>query len=80
MIQKIIKVGNSIGVIIPNEIAKKAGLKVGKKVFVEKDPNGSTVLINEDANVLSSITPGFLNIVENINKKYGVALKNLATR
>ena len=79
MIQKIIRVGNSLGIIIPNEVARKSNLKVGKKVFIDKDPNGSTVLISENANTFkSSVTPDFLKIVNSINKKYGTALRNLA--
>ncbi len=77
--QKIITVGNSLGVIIPKELAKKTGLKSGSKVFVDKDPNGQSIVINKNARAFdSSITPDFLRIVGNINKKYGPALKELA--
>lgn len=79
MQQKIVRIGNSIGVIIPKDIAKKSGIKAGSKVYVDKDPNGSSIIINKDATALSSsITPDFLKIVNNVHKKYGPALRRLA--
>lgn len=81
MIQKIIKVGNSLGVLIPRELVAQVGLVAGNKVYMEKDPNGTSIVINKNSKVFSSsITPDFLRIVDNINKKYGVALKNLAKK
>lgn len=79
MLQKVIQVGNSLGVVIPKDMAKKTGLKAGSNVYVQKDPNGPSIVINSNTPVFdSSITPDFLRIVSNINKKYGPALKELA--
>ena len=80
MIQKIIPIGNSIGILIPREIANKAGLKAGIKVHIENDPTGSSISINKNATLArSSLTPDFARIMAAINKKYGPALKKLAS-
>ncbi len=77
--QKVIQVGNSLGIVIPKELAKKSGLKAGSNVYIQKDPNGPSIVINSKSRVFdSSITPDFLRIVSGINKKYGPALKELA--
>lgn len=79
MEQKIIQVGNSAAVVIPKQLLTEAGLDVGNKVVVEKDPNGLTIAISrKGATFASSITPEFIAIIERINKKYGPALKKLA--
>ncbi len=78
MTQKIIKVGNSLGIVIPKDLALQVGIKAGNEVFVEKDPNGMSIVVNKNKVFDSSITPDFLKIVGNINKKYGPALSELA--
>lgn len=79
MQQKIIPIGNSVGVIIPKELIDKIGLQVGSEVFIDKDPHGTSILIHKDKDALkSSLTPGFLKIVNNIHLKYGNALQELA--
>lgn len=81
MLQKIIQIGNSIGVVIPKELARQTGVKAGSKIYMEKDHNGSTILISKNQKSFnSSITPDFLRIISNINKKYGPALQELANK
>ncbi len=80
MLQSVIKVGNSIGVIIPKALAGKS-LKRGDKVFVEKDPASGTYLIHKNGKkTTSSITPHFLQVLDRVNKQYGRAFRAIANR
>lgn len=81
MKQRVIQIGNSVGITIPKKILKEAGLKNGSSVYVEKDPNGKTIYITQKEKVFnSSITPDFLGILEKVNKRYDPALRKLAKK
>ena len=78
MEQKVIQIGNSIGVIIPQVLAKNK-LKPGDIVRVEKDPASNTFFISKDKkDAISSITPHFLAVLDRVNKQYGRALRAIA--
>lgn len=80
MFQNIIKIGNSIGVIIPKTLAGKS-LKPGDKVFMEKDSASGTFLIHKNGKgTISSITPHFLQVLERVNKQYSKAFEAIAKR
>ncbi|MEX2012796.1 MAG: AbrB/MazE/SpoVT family DNA-binding domain-containing protein [Candidatus Levyibacteriota bacterium] len=79
MTQKIIQIGNSTGIILPKELLMKKGLKAGSAVFIE-DSNDDLIIISKTAGNYSSITPGFVKILEKVNKKYGPALRALAQK
>ena len=80
MQQKVIQIGNSIGVIIPQSLAKNS-LKVGDIVMVEKDQASGMYIISKNGkSKTSSITPHFLSVVERVNKQYGQALKEIAQK
>lgn len=85
MEQKLIKIGNSLGVIIPQTLRKNTSLKVGDTVLVEKDSEGEMFLIRtkkgskknkkEDA-----LDPAFLTWLEKFNARYKKALTELANK
>lgn len=80
MEQKVIQVGNSIGVVIPQTLAK-GNLKPGDTVIVEKDPAGDRYFISKSKKgSIPSITPHFLEVLERVNKQYGPALRELAAK
>ena len=82
MLQKIIKVGNSAGIIIPKDLRKKLGMKPGSKVIVEEGPRKSTLIVRKKGvgAGASSITPEFIDIIERINKRYSRAFRELAEK
>lgn len=80
MTQKIVQIGNSLGIIIPKNLMEGLGLKVGEKVFLEKDPYGKTLRISAEENSTSSITPDFLRIIEKVHKHYSKALLELSQK
>ena len=77
--QTIVRIGNSVGVIIPKSLQENDRLKPGDKVSVDRDKiSGSFVVSKNGSKKQSSITPEFVRILENINKRYGKALQDLA--
>lgn len=76
--QTVFKAGNSNVLSIPKEL----GLKPGDKVLVQPGlTKGSFFVQKADKKIKSpTITPDFLNILQGINKRYGKALAELATK
>ena len=80
MQQKVIQIGNSIGVIIPQPLAQNT-LKPGDIVYMDKDAVSNTFFINKaEKGGFSSITPEFLSWLNKFNKKYKNALSELAKK
>lgn len=79
MQQKIIQVGNSIGIIIPQTLAKNS-LKPGDVVNIEKDKSGEAYTFSKGKISTSSITPHFFSVLDRVNRQYGKALKEIAER
>ena len=75
-IQTVFRAGNSEVVALP----KSLGFKFGDKVVVDRGLEDGTAFVSkaEGKQKTSSITPGFLSILDGINKRYGKALKELA--
>ncbi len=80
MEQKVVKIGNSVGIIIPVNIAKGLGLKQGMKVYLDESQQKVSFTVSKRPGKLSSITPEFLEIIAKVNKHYGQALKALANK
>jgi len=80
MIQKIIQIGNSIGIIIPKALSGK-NLKPGEKVIIDKDPSSETYTISKNKKTgILSITPHFFAVLDRVNSQYGKALREIAGR
>ena len=78
--QKIIRIGNSIGVIIPKALSGNS-LKAGEMVSIEKDQASDTYTISKNKKAgISSITPHFFAILDRVNNQYGKALREIAGR
>jgi hypothetical protein len=80
MMQKIIRIGNSVGVIIP-KVLNGNHLRLGEMVNVEKDLASGTYTISKNKKSgISSITPHFFAILDRVNSQYGKALREIAGR
>lgn len=69
---KLIKIGNSVGVILPREVLAKHGLETGDALSISDAPGGVT---------LSRYDPEFeqqMSIARDFMKKYRNALRELA--
>ncbi len=79
MIQKIIKVGNSLGIIIPKELIEKTRLKEGEQLEVETYPALSMMTLRPKSLTYNiKITPEFKNWLDKFAEKNGALLKKLA--
>lgn len=81
MVQKLIQIGNSQGIIIPSEVRKRLGLKKGSKVTLELGLDGRSFVVTKDdrrQRLSTSVTPDFLRALERVNERYGPALEKLA--
>ncbi len=80
MEQKVIQIGNSIGVVIPQAL-QRGNLKAGDRVFIEVDPMSNSYIVNLKQDVKRpSLTPEFLQWLTAFNKKYKTALTELAKK
>jgi len=84
LVQKLYKNGNSVAVTIPKELLHELNLRDGSEVVVSKDESQNTIVIEpknkETKQNDSSLTPKFLKWLEDFNKEYGPALKELAKK
>ena len=80
-LQTIFKAGNSRVVAIPSNLGDDLGFLVGKKVNVTKSPDKKIIISLAGENTkTSSLTPEFLEWMDDFNKQYGPALKKLANK
>ena len=81
MIQKVIKVGNSLAVTLPADYAKKSKIKAGDKVYVETDNTKKMMLIKDQSErYTTGLTPEFFSWLEKTTKKYEKTIKELAAK
>ncbi len=72
--QKLKKIGNSVGVIIPSQILKKLNIGAGTQVFVEQIQD--KLLIEKENS--KNISPEFLKVADSLADRYQDAFKELA--
>ena len=74
--QKLTKIGNSVGIILPKSLLDKLNLKLGNELYIE-DIQDKIVI---EKNQTSSVSPEFLKIAEKVGTKYKAAFKELASK
>lgn len=74
--QKLTKIGNSVGIILPKALLDSLNLKLGTKLYIGSVQD-KIVIEKEAAN---SVSPEFLRIADNIGKKYKQTFKQLASK
>lgn len=77
--QKLQKIGNSIGIILPKDIRDQLNLKVGTEVFLIRDDIDNNVVISRKEKI-SSITPEFYELVRKTADRYKSAMIELARK
>jgi putative addiction module antidote len=73
--QKLTRIGNSVGIIIPKQLLDNLKLTVGNEIYLEQVQD--KVIL--DKNESTSITPEFLKVAESIGNRYSEAFKELAS-
>ncbi len=77
--QKIIKIGNSLGVILPVEYVKSHDFKAGQTVFVVSDKD-SGVQISTKEQLTHSLTPEFKQWLDTVTTKHVHVIRELAKK
>jgi len=77
--QKLTKIGNSVGVIIPKEIRDAFVIGAGTEVFLEPSKVDRSIAINIESPG-NKIDPKFFELVKSIDNQYSQALKQLASK
>lgn len=81
MLQKIIKVGNSLALTIPKAFLEKSGYSVGDQVIVEHNAAHKTLLVKPQTDKhFKSLTPEFFEWLDEISTEYEETIKELAVR
>ncbi len=79
MIQKIIKVGNSLAATVPKAFADQLNIKSGTPVAWEKTEKGLLLFIPEKvAKSPTTVDPEVLKLIDKISKKYARVWQELA--
>lgn len=75
--QTLRKIGNSVGIIIPNEVLNNQNLEIGKKVYIKEE--GNRIVISKEP-TYSTVTPEVMKIAEDIIEEYKADFKELADK
>lgn len=78
MIQKVIKIGNSLGFIIPKPIVNKLKLKAGDKVYSEIDEVNLLLVFSKKPNPLKRMSPDITEWTKKFIYKNRKTLEKLA--
>ncbi len=74
--QKLTKIGNSAGIIIPSQILENLGISIGTPLFVEQVQD-KLLIAKEDSH---SISPEFLRVAESLADRYKEAFEELSKK
>lgn len=80
MEQTVIKVGNSLGIILPKYIVKELNLKLGQRLYLDVYQNEKTLTLRLNKNMAKGITPEFIKFLDEFIKKHHSSLSKLATQ
>ncbi|OGD63579.1 hypothetical protein A2160_01755 [Candidatus Beckwithbacteria bacterium RBG_13_42_9] len=80
MLQKIIKVGNSLAVTLPKYFVTERRLKAGDNVFVEADAKIDLLQVRTKANIFPSLTTEFKGWLDQVTNRYSSTIKELAKK
>jgi putative addiction module antidote len=81
MLQKIIKVGNSLALTIPKSFINQTGYKAGDEVFVQQEPSSKSLIITtKDQAKKMKLSPDLFSWLNDMEEKYSDAIKDLAKK
>lgn len=79
MLQKIIQIGNSLGLILPQKVREELGINIGDNVTLEK--NGQDYLISASKQkVAGGVDAKFMRMVDEFAEEHKDVLQELANR
>ncbi len=78
MLQKVIKVGNSLAVVIPADYARSAEIEAGQEVNLLADKETNTLIITKDDKVNPDLTPEFFEWLRSTSEENKGLIQRLA--
>lgn len=80
MQQKVIKIGNSLGITLPSSYVKTRKIKAGQNIYVDSNSEADLVQLRTTSTSPSAITPEFYDWLKKFNAKYKNAMTELAKK
>ncbi len=78
MLQKVIQIGNSLGIIIPQALQKNSPLKKGDVIDIEK--NDGKYIVTLKKKITGGVDAKFMKMVDEFMDEHVDVLKELANR
>lgn len=78
MEQTVVRIGNSVGIIIPQQIRKSTGIKVGDKVLVEE--KNKKIGISPIKKAVGGVNAKFMKMADEFIEEHKDVLQALANR
>lgn len=75
MKQKLVRIGNSTGVIIPKVLLYNMNLSAGRSVLLEEDLVNNFLVIRKENSTKTTFSPKFLKLLEDVNNNYNESKK-----
>ena len=80
MLQKVIKVGNSVAITLPKDFLDNAKVKAGDRVHVEVDKSTDVMIVSSKENPLMGISPDITHWTAKFIGANRQALEELANK
>lgn len=81
MMQKIIKVGNSLAFTIPKSFINETGFQPGDELFVQQDPSTKSLIITTEEHARKmQLSPDLFSWLNTMEDKHSEAIKELAKK
>ena len=80
MINKLIKIGNSVGITLPKKLLSLLDLQQGEEVFVDTDLKNKSIIIKSIIVAKNEVNKDVVQGMGKFTKRYSKALKNLSKK
>lgn len=77
--QKLTKIGNSVGIVIPKELRNLLGIDVGSELYLENSMDNKTIILNSEK-PSQEVDPQFFELLKEVDKQYSASLKELSSK
>jgi len=79
MLQTMIQIGNSVGIILPKDVREEMGFRIGDKIVVEKK-NNKIVLSSAKKKLSTGVNAKFMKMVDDFANEHKDVLEELANK
>ena len=77
--QKLTKIGNSVGILLPKNLRDILGVDVGSEIVLEVNEEAKTLTFSRNEQK-GKVDPHFFELMKSVTKQYSAALKELASK